>query len=69
MIIVVILLAVFSRYLPQTNQPTELSYSTFIDDVKTSKVDSVVLQGDQILGKLKDKTDFKTFNRKRITPR
>lgn len=61
-IIVVVLLAVFSRYLPAGNQPTELTYSAFYDDVKANKVDSVVLQGDQILGRLKDKTEFKTFN-------
>jgi cell division protease FtsH len=61
-IIVVVLLAVFSRYLPPGTQPTELSYSTFLDDVKGNKVDSVLLQGDQILGTLKDKTQFKAFN-------
>ena len=61
-IIVVVLLAVFSRYLPPGNQPTELSYSAFLDDVKANKVDSVVLQGEQIHGTLKDKTQFKTFN-------
>ncbi len=62
MIIVVVLLAVFSRYLPPGNQPQELNYSTFLDDVKANKVDKVVLQGDQILGTLKDKTEFKAFN-------
>ena len=55
-IIVVVLLAVFSKYLPQSTQPQELSYSAFLEDVKGNKVDSVLLQGDQILGTLKDKT-------------
>ncbi len=44
-IIVVVLLAVFSRYLPPGNQPQELNYSTFLDDVKANKVDKVVLPG------------------------
>ncbi len=30
--------------------------------MKTGKVESVLLQGDQIQGTLKDKTQFKTFN-------
>ena len=61
-IIVVVLLLVFSRYLPPTNQPQEIDYSVFLDDVKSNKVESVILQGDQILGSLKDKTQFKAFN-------
>ena len=47
-VIVVVLLAVFSRYMPPGTQPTELRYSTFLEDVKSNRVDSVVLQGDQI---------------------
>ena len=61
-VIVLVLLAVFSRYMPTVGQPEEVRYSTFLDDVKANRVDSVVLQGEQIYGSRKDKTQFKTFN-------
>jgi len=61
-VIVLVLLAVFSRYMPTGGQPEEVRYSTFLDDVKSNRVDSVVLQGDMIYGSRKDKTQFKTFN-------
>src|SRR6186713_293932 len=48
--------------MPTVGQPEEVRYSTFLDDVKSSRVDSVVLQGEMIYGVLKDKTQFKTFN-------
>ncbi|HEY4212277.1 MAG TPA: ATP-dependent zinc metalloprotease FtsH [Steroidobacteraceae bacterium] len=61
-VIVLVLLAVFSRYMPTVGQPEEVKYSTFLDDVKTNRVDSVILQGDIIKGTRKDKTQFETFN-------
>jgi len=61
-VIVLVLLAVFSRYMPTVGQPEEVRYSTFLDDVKANRVDSVVLQGEMIYGTRKDKTQFKTFN-------
>ena len=61
-VIVLVLLAVFSRYMPTVGQPEEVKYSTFLDDVKSNRVDSVVLQGDIIKGTRKDKTQFETFN-------
>ena len=61
-VIVLVLLAVFSRYMPTVGQPEEIRYSTFLDDVKANHVDSVVLQGDMIYGSRKDKTQFKTYN-------
>ena len=61
-VIVLVLLAVFSRYMPTVGQPEEVRYSTFLDDVKSNRVDSVVLQGEMIYGARKDKTQFKTFN-------
>src|SRR5579863_4582110 len=48
--------------MPTVGQPEEVRYSTFLDDVKANRVDSVVLQGEQIYGSRKDKTQFKTFN-------
>jgi cell division protease FtsH len=61
-VIVLVLLAVFSRYMPSVGQPEEIRYSTFLDDVKSNKVESVVLQGDMIFGTLKDRTQFKSYN-------
>ena len=60
--IVVVLLLVFSRYVPTTNQPEVLSYSTFLKDVQTNRVDSVTFQGTDLYGMLKDHKQFKTFN-------
>ena len=60
--IVVVLLLVFSRYVPTTNQPEALSYSTFLKDVQTNRVDSVTFQGTELYGLLKDHKQFKTFN-------
>ena len=61
-VIVLVLLAVFSRYMPTVGQPQDIYYSTFLDDVKSDRVDTVVLQGDMIYGTRKDKTTFKTRN-------
>jgi cell division protease FtsH len=61
-VIVFVLLAVFSRYMPSGVQTQEVRYSMFLDDLKSSRVDSVVLQGEMIYGVRKDKSQFKTFN-------
>ena len=61
-VIVLVLLAVFSRYMPAVGQPDDIIYSRFLDDVKASRVESVTLQGDMIYGKRKDSTAFKTYN-------
>ena len=39
-----------------------MSYSAVLDDVRNGRVESVVLQGDEILGVRKDKTQFKAYN-------
>src|SRR6185295_8928715 len=56
------LLAVFSRYMPPVGQPEEITYSRFLDDLKANRVESVVLQGEQIYGKRKDASQFKAYN-------
>jgi len=61
-VIVIVLLLVFSRYMPTTGQPQDIPYSSFIEDVKNNRVDSVVLQGEMIYGVHKDKSTFKTRN-------
>jgi cell division protease FtsH len=61
-VIVVVLLAIFSRYMSPAAQSDEVAYSTFLEDVRASRVDSVVLQGDVVYGKRKDSSHFRTFN-------
>ena len=61
-VIVLVMLAVFSRYMPSGPQRQQLTYSEFYNDVHSGRVDSVVIQGDQIRGILKDKTQFETYN-------
>ena len=57
-----VLLAVFSRYMPTVSQAEDVSYSAFLKDVKAGRVDSVVIQGEIIAGTRKDSTKFQTFN-------
>jgi len=61
-VIVLVMLAVFSRYMPSGPQRQEITYSEFYSDLRGGKIDSVVLQGDSIRGVLKDKTQFETYN-------
>ena len=61
-VIVLVLLAVFSRYMPTVGQPQDIYYSAFLDDVKNDRVETVILQGDMIYGQRKDKSSFKTRN-------
>lgn len=64
-IFVLVLLTVISRYLPAAGQPAvgqaaEINYSTFLDNVKANRVDSVILQGDMLFATLKDKQQVTT---------
>ena len=61
-VIVIVLLLVFSRYMPTTGQPQDIPYSGFVEDVKSNRVDSVIMQGEMIYGVHKDKSTFKTRN-------
>jgi cell division protease FtsH len=61
-VIVIVLLLVFSRYMPTIGQPAHLDYSTFLDEVKAEHVESVTLQGEMIYGTRKDKSQFETRN-------
>jgi cell division protease FtsH len=61
-VIVIVLLLVFSRYMPTSGQPQDIPYSAFVEDVKNSRVESVVLQGEMVYGVHKDKSTFKTRN-------
>jgi cell division protease FtsH len=61
-VIVIVLLLVFSRYMPTSGQPQDIPYSTFVEDVKNNRVQSVIMQGEMIYGEHKDKSTFKTRN-------
>jgi len=61
-VIVIVLLLVFSRYMPTTGQPQDIPYSAFIEDVKNNRVESVIMQGEMVYGVHKDKSTFKTRN-------
>ena len=61
-VIVLVMLAVFSRYIPSGPTREQIRYSDFITDVHNGRVDSVILQGDTIRGVLKDKQQFETYN-------
>ncbi|HEU5135055.1 MAG TPA: ATP-dependent zinc metalloprotease FtsH [Steroidobacteraceae bacterium] len=61
-VIVMVMVVVFSRYVPTGAEPTQVAYSTVLDDVRNGRVESVLLRGDEILGVRKDKTRFKAYN-------
>jgi cell division protease FtsH len=61
-VIVMVMVVVFSRYVPTGAEPTQVSYSTVLDDVRNGRVASVTLRGDEILGTRKDNTKFKAYN-------
>jgi cell division protease FtsH len=61
-VIVLVMLVVFSRYMQPGPQRQEISYSEFYSDLRAGKIDSVVLQGDTIRGVMKDKGQFETYN-------
>jgi cell division protease FtsH len=61
-VIVMVMVVVFSRYVPSGAEPTQVSYSTVLDDVRSGRVDTITLRGDEILGVRKDKTRFKAYN-------
>src|SRR5690606_13094224 len=56
------MLFLFSRFVPPTPPATHIRYSTFLDELESGKVDSVILQGDTIEGTRKDNTRFRTYN-------
>ncbi|MCC7417749.1 MAG: ATP-dependent zinc metalloprotease FtsH [Acidobacteria bacterium] len=61
-VIAVVLLMMFSRFMPTTGEPEQVQYSAFLNDVRDGRIDSVVLQGDMIYGVRKDKSKFQTYN-------
>jgi cell division protease FtsH len=61
-VIVMVMVVVFSRYVPTGSEPAQIKYSTVLDDLRNNRLESVTLRGDEVLGVRKDKTRFKAFN-------
>ncbi|MFZ9709622.1 MAG: ATP-dependent zinc metalloprotease FtsH, partial [Steroidobacteraceae bacterium] len=61
-LIAVSVLVLFSQFMPRSAPVAEISYSTFLNEVRNGRVESVVLQGDSIIGTRKDKSTFELFN-------
>ena len=61
-VIVMVMVVVFSRYVPSGAEPSQVSYSTVLDDVRNGRVSTVTLRGDEILGTRKDNTKFRAYN-------
>src|SRR6187551_2267670 len=55
-------MVVFSRYVPTGAEPTLVSYSKVLEDLRNNRIKSAVLRGDEILGTRKDDTKFKAYN-------
>jgi cell division protease FtsH len=43
-VIAVVLLMMFSRFMPTVAEPEKVQYSTFLNDVRDGRIDSVVLR-------------------------
>jgi cell division protease FtsH len=61
-VVVGAMLFLFSRFMPPTAQPQPVLYSTFLDELESGRVDTVILQGQVVEGIRKDKTRFRTNN-------
>src|SRR5215510_8810691 len=61
-VIVMVMVVVFSRYVPTGAEPTQVSYSTVLDDVRNGRIKSVTLRGEEILGVRKDDSRFRAYN-------
>ena len=61
-VIVMVMVVVFSRYVPSGTEPQEVNYSTVLEDLRNNRVQSAVIRGDEILGVRKDTSKFRAFN-------
>ncbi|MBU6378598.1 MAG: ATP-dependent zinc metalloprotease FtsH [Gammaproteobacteria bacterium] len=61
-LIAVAVLVLFSQFVPRSGPVSEVSYTTFLQEVHNGRIESVVLQGDTISGTRKDKTTFELYN-------
>jgi cell division protease FtsH len=61
-VIVMVMVVVFSRYVPTGPEPLQVPYSAVLDDLRNNRVKTATLRGDEILGTRKDDTRFKAYN-------
>jgi cell division protease FtsH len=61
-VILMVMVVVFSRYVPTGTEPTQVAYSAVLEDVRNGRVESATIRGDEILGVRKDKSRFKAYN-------
>src|SRR6187455_2710928 len=61
-VIVMVMVVVFSRYVPTGPEAQQVSYSVVLDEVRSGRVESITLRGEEILGVRKDKSKFKAYN-------
>jgi cell division protease FtsH len=61
-VIVMVMVVVFSRYVPTGPEPTPVSYSSVLEDARSGRLKSALLRGDEIIGVRKDESKFKAFN-------
>jgi cell division protease FtsH len=61
-LIAVSVLVLFSQFVPRSAPVSEVSYSSFLEEVRNGRIDSVVLQGDTISGVRKDRSTFELYN-------
>jgi len=61
-VIVMVMVVVFSRYVPTGAEPTQVSYSAVLDDVRNGRIKSVTLRGEEIIGVRKDDSRFRAYN-------
>jgi cell division protease FtsH len=61
-VVVGAMLFVFSRFVQPTTPAQPVTYSTFLDELESGRVESVVLKGEMIEGVRKDNTRFRAFN-------
>jgi cell division protease FtsH len=61
-LIAVAVLVLFSQFVPRSAPVSEVSYSSFLEEVRNGRIDSVVLQGDTISGVRKDRSTFELYS-------
>jgi cell division protease FtsH len=61
-VIVLVLFLIFSKYMPTTGVPEAVTYSKFLNDLESNRIESVTLRGKEILGVRKDGAKFAAYN-------
>jgi len=62
LVIGTILIAVFSNFKTAGTAPQEISYSQFYADMKSEQIQSVLVQGRELIGAYQDGREFKTYS-------